>query len=219
MELTKILLPPLAATIIFLIGEYIRRRKHDSNETSRKLVHSLHGLVLILWYLWVGADLVILAESVFFGFMFIVRFLADRYPSRAWMYSVGRLSWGEFFYPVGIIAAAWLTDTSWFFVVAVAQLALADSAAALAGQRWGRLNRYKVFRQTKSLIGTTAFFLTASAIAAIVLLPTQTMDNSVIVMSIIFAPVLLAALENASPYGSDNLTLPIASVLLLNYIF
>lgn len=219
MEVTKILLPPLAAALIFLLGEYIRRRKHDSNEVSRKLVHSLHGLVLILWYFWLGADFVITVEAAFFGFMFIVRFLADRYPSQAWMYKVGRLSWGEFFYPAGIISAAYLTDSSWFFVVAVAQLALSDSAAALAGQRWGRKTQYKVFRQTKSLVGTAAFFVTAVAIALVVLLPTQNFDASLLVAAIICAPVILAAIENLSPYGSDNLTLPLASVLILNYIF
>lgn len=211
-----ILLPLVLAFIVFLIGEYTRRRRQAANEVARKLVHLLHGLVVIAWYLWAGPEVVIWFEIGFFGLMFVVKDITKRYPKLAWLHQVNRVSWGEFFYPLGILAALFLADSTWFFVAAVSQLSLADAAAAMVGQKWGRHNSYKVFGQTKSWAGSSAFFITAALVNISLALPTVTLSLSRVVWAVLLTPLLLTVTENLSGRGSDNLTLPLVAVILLN---
>ncbi|MDB5166365.1 MAG: phosphatidate cytidylyltransferase [Candidatus Saccharibacteria bacterium] len=211
-------LAPVIGVAIFFIGEAIRRRLKRGNEDSRKLLHAVHGLTIIAWLFLVGHQFIIAFEIFFFVAMFVIKYMAPRFPSVVGrMYKVGRDSYGEFFYPIGVIAAIVIAGSDWLIVAALLQLALADSVAAIVGKSFGKSNSYKLFGGTKSVAGTTAFAVTSAIIFLVILLPTQP-HTAGLWAAIVIMPLVIAAVENVSVMGSDNLTIPLTAAVLLRLL-
>src|SRR5690348_7055309 len=125
--------------------EVLYKQKRISNEVSRKIIHIISGLILIIWIFNVPRNTIIVVESLFVLAVLIARKL----KILASQYGVNRLSFGEVFFPLGVIAILLLHVPNWVFVVAVAHLAFADTAAALLGINWGRKTNYRILGQTK----------------------------------------------------------------------
>jgi phytol kinase len=203
----------LAAGILFLSGEYVRRRLRFSNEYSRKLVHSLHALVIAVAPFMVGYELTIIIEALFLVSVFLV---SELHLFR-WMWRVGRKSWGEYLFPVGVIVAALTAQSMWIYLAGVLVLGIADAVAALVGKKYGR-HPYRILGQAKSLQGSVAFVSVASVIllGVFVFGPLAPVINEVLLA--VMLAVGLAAIENLGVYGSDNFLLPVVTVLALNVL-
>ena len=98
------------------------------------------------------------------------------------------------------------------YVTSVLVLALADPAAAFVGMRFGR-HRYLGPGGAKSLEGSAAFF----AAATLCVLGTHASGVAGAGALAIGLAVAAAAtlLEAGSPLGSDNITVPVGTCLLL----
>lgn len=206
------LLTCLIAGVVVLTGEIIRRKLGASNESSRKLVHIVHGLCIAVWPFIVGFWIVYVVEALFM----LSVLAASKMHWFRWLWRVGRKSWGEYLYPLGVMFAAFVAHSKWIFLASVLVLALADAAAALVGKQFGRKLQYTIFGQTKSVPGSTAFFVVSAAIISYVLLygPEQFSLASWAMVASVSA--ILMMVENAGVYGFDNLFLPIVTVTLLN---
>ncbi|MBI4346150.1 MAG: hypothetical protein HY553_04805 [Elusimicrobia bacterium] len=124
-------------------------------------------------------------------------------------------SWGDIFLPVAIAATFFLAQGDWIlFSVPVLILALADPVAAVVGNRFGKL-RYPTLEGTKSFEGSGAFFAVAFCSAFAMLAAFS--ETSLPVAASISAALGLAAtlVECVTWRGIDNLTVPIASCLVL----
>lgn len=198
---------------LMLLGELLRRRLGYENEISRKLVHTLHGLCIGVWPFFVGFWIVHVVEGIF-----VLTVLAA-YKLRwfRWMWKVGRKSWGEYMYPLGVIGAAVLSGSNkWIFLAGVLELAIADAAAALVGKQFGGHNSYKVFGQKKSLAGTAAFMLASIGILGGIALLSPSGFVAADFGVIVTLSIVLAAIENIGVYGLDNALLPLATVVLIS---
>lgn len=217
--IVKLVASLLVAEVAFSVGEWLRRRVHGSNEVSRKLVHIIHGLLIASWPFVLGETwgyhLVIALEVLFL----ISVVAAKQLHIFKWMWMVGRKSWGEVLYPIGIIAAAMLAENRWVFLAAVLSLAVADAVAALVGKRFGKNNTYRILGQTKSVVGSAAFLVAALGIVSIVAVYGPGLHLESVMGTVVGISLILMAVENAGVYGMDNLTLPLASVLLLNMLY
>lgn len=201
----------LGAMLVWL-AHILRIRKLVRNEAARKLVHFAHALTIIGWPIFAGYWLVIVGEIFFVGAVLA----AQEYKIFHELRHIDRKTWGEFFFPAGIICLALLTPPIWIFVIAVLLLGLADGAAAIIGTRY-KSQQYKVFGQRKSVAGSLTFF----AVAVLVVLVTLVaIPNNVSIerflLAVIGVPLLTTIAENASPYGSDNLTIPI--IVYLSFV-
>ena len=215
----KLVASLVVAGVAFLVGECLRRRLRESNEVSRKLVHVTHGLLVASWPFVLGETwgyyLVIALEILFL----ISVVAARRLHFFRWMWKVGRKSWGEVLYPIGIVSAAALSENRWVFLAAVLSLAVADAVAALVGKRFGRNNSYRILGQTKSVAGSAAFLVAALGIVSIVTVYGPGLHLESVMATVVGISLLLMVVENAGVYGMDNLTLPLASALLLNTLY
>lgn len=220
--LSRLLILAAVMFVLSFIGQQIADKHSDDNESFRKLFHVMHGLTLAGLAFVVPLGWIIALEIVFFISVLITRYLVHSknhflrvvsYMSRA--YKVGRLSYGEFFYPISIILIVLMAHTKWEFAAAVLILGLADTAAAIIGKKYGAKSTYKVLGQKKSLIGSVAFFL----ITIIIVIGFVSLTPHVVsagILFIVMASLLITLTENVGVYGSDNLLIPIATVLLLN---
>lgn len=208
----------LIAIITLLIGfallwfvEVLHARDVLHTELSRKIIHLLSGAILIIWSFVVSWQFIIGAEVCFIGAVIFARKL-KLFKSQ---YGVNRLSWGELFFPIGVILSILVNANRWVFIVAILHLALADSAAALVGRKYGKTNSYKVFGQKKSLIGSTAFFGVSVSIMLVAnfVVPHEVAHVSTFIYVAI--PYATTIVENLGVYGLDNLLIPLSVALLL----
>lgn len=205
-----------------LIGRWLIDSHDKDNEKLRKLVHLLHGVGLAALAFVVPLQFIVGIEVVFLVSMIVARYLAEHFTRVPWirymqrMYSVGRLSFGEFFYPLSTILLVFMAQSKWEFAAATLILALADTAAALVGKRYGKGNSYLVFGQQKSIAGSFAFFATTFVIVWGFVMLHGIELGGVSLGLIILTSILVTSAENLGVYGSDNLLIPVVAVLLLN---
>jgi phytol kinase len=199
------------ALIVVAYAEGYFKTKKLSPEVARKLVHVAHGLVAATWPFFVSMRTIIIVEILF---IFAVTFarVFNLFPD---LRSVYRLTWGEFFFPLGVIGVALLNPGDWIFAAAMLHLGLADSAAAVVGTKFGK-HRYKVFGHDKSIEGSLAFWVVSFVITAWVVFfsPIAIAEQGFVLLML---PLLATASENIGVFGIDNLFIPIlvASMLQL----
>lgn len=208
--------------VVGLVGRWLIDTYSKDNEQLRKLVHLLHGAGIAALAFVVPLSFIIVIEVVFLFSMIIARYVAEHFTRVPWikylnrMYSVGRLSFGEFFYPISAILLVFIAQSKWEFAAAILILGIADTAAALVGKRFGKGNSYLVFGQKKSIVGSLAFLATAFVIVWGFVMLHGVELGSVSLGLIVLISLLVTTAENLGVYGSDNLLIPLVAVLLLN---
>lgn len=103
------------------------------------------------------------------------------------------------------------------WVASLLILILGDSAATVFGSWLGR-DPYLIFGTRRSLAGNLALLILASLVLAGTLAPTGVMARAltadVIATAVLFG-LLLALTETISPFGLDNLTLPLMTAVVM----
>lgn len=193
---------------ITLLSEELSRRKLLQPEQVRKVMHIGTGNVILLaWWLQIPTNLIV-AASVLFS---LVALLSYRFPILPGINSVGRQSFGTFFYAVsiGVLAAWFWPDLPHFTVLGILVMTWGDGLAALVGQRWGQ-HRYKLAGIPKSWEGSSAMALVSGVISALILFGVYGATWQVAAIALVVA-IAAAVLEAFSKYGVDNLTVPLGS--------
>ena len=185
------------------------RRLGYGPEITRKIVHIGAGqVILIAWWLSVPAWAGISASILFSG----VALLSYRLPLLPGINGVGRKSWGTFFYAVSIgvlVAWFWPLQVPQYAVIGILTMTWGDGLAALIGQRFGQ-HPYQVWGEKKSWEGSLGMLLVSYCVCAAVLLSVQ--GPGLATWLVAGAGALVAtALESASKYGVDNLSVPLGS--------
>jgi phytol kinase len=200
----QLLLGILLAGLPLVSMEVLCRRMSIEPEASRKIVHVASSLVACLLTTFLP-----LAHIALIGILFSVIILGSR-RIRLWrsLYGVRRKSWGEIFFPVSVALCAFLANGSEKnFIAAMLVMGLADTAASLIGQGYGK-HKLPIIKQ-KSAEGSMAFFIVSAII------------YFAIFGSLWWLPVVALAattIEAFSSYGADNLTVPIASIIFIRII-
>jgi phytol kinase len=91
---------------------------------------------------------------------------------------------------------------------------MGDALVAVVGRRIGR-RRYTVLGSTRSVEGSAAMFLASWVATSVALLLLGTADPLAALLVSAVTAFGAAAVEAASPWGIDNLTVPAASALIL----
>ena len=139
----------------------------------------------------------------------------SRLPILPGINSVGRRSWGTFFYAVSIgvlMGWCWPQGYPYFGVVGILIMCWGDGLAALVGQRWGR-HGYEVWGEKKSWEGSFTMAVVSALVMVAVLGSVQGLSWSLVLTA---GGVAIAAtlLEAVSKYGIDNLTVPIGATAM-----
>jgi phytol kinase len=190
---------------VVAIADSFRRFFDAEPELIRKIVHIGTGnVILIAWWLkipgWMG-----IAASIFFA---IVTLLAYRFPLLPAINSIGRKSFGTFFYAIsiGVLILLFWSHAPQFAVLGILNMTWGDGLAALVGQRWGK-HRYKLWGQQKSWEGSLTMAIATFLISSAVLF-TGSWQPWVVSVAI---ALCATGLEAFSKLGIDNLTVPLGS--------
>jgi phytol kinase len=132
-----------------------------------------------------------------------------------------RVNLGLVFFPLSVaLLLGWLwrpgspNDAGYIAVAGSMATTWGDTAAAVVGRHFGT-RRYRFSGHPRSMEGTLALFLVASAAVAPVMAIFGGMDWHQSVAFALIAGTIAACVEIVSVYGSDNLTVPCAVALTL----
>ena len=181
--------------LLFAI-EYLTRLKKYPKEITRRIAHMLSGIF--------GAIMGITLEPrVFITFvLFFLLIISVSYVRKFFssIHGVKRRTYGEIFLPLGILAAFLISNgETTIFLVSVLILSISDSVAGFLSD---------LHFDKKRLIGSTSFFL-CSLLILFILFRTQPL------YLLISQALVITIVERVSKYGTDNLSIPISTSLLL----
>jgi phytol kinase len=201
---------------ILLLAERLNRLYATDGEITRKVVHIGTGHVILLaWWLqipaWVGICAAVIAAIIALTSYFL--------PILPSINSVGRQSWGTFFYAVSIgvlVAWFWPISQPQYAAIGILLMALGDGCAALVGQNFGQ-HPYTVFGNQKSLEGSLAMASISFLVTFAILSSVSGMSVQIVLIALGVA-LSATVLESFSKLGVDNLTVPIGSAAIAYYL-
>jgi phytol kinase len=203
-----------AASVVFVsvlvIAEAATRRWDIDPEVSRRLVHLSSGVLAAGLPLVMSFPAIVVLALLFIPFMVASRRMG-LFPA---VHGVERATWGEAYFPLGVLLAAVLFPRSTPYAYGVLVMGVSDPFAGFAGQRYGR-RAYRVLSAHKTYLGSSVFFLSTLALT----LGTVAVAHGPSARSIAVVPLLAAALttvEGLSGGGLDNVLLPAAAAGLLS---
>ena len=200
------------ALAILLADEYLAKRKILKAKYRRNFVHITVGIFIASWpwlISWRTIQLI--------GVLMLAIVAYNRYhPVFKFNHNTKRETYGDFCFALAVIACASLTTINVFFALAMLELALADSIAALIGKKYGTKWNYKVFHQTKTVLGSMMFWVVTVYILGVgILFAHDLISYSSYAAIILLLPPVLTLLENITPVGLDDLVVPVTLIIVL----
>lgn len=197
--------------IILGLGEGLRRGLHLSVEFTRKFVHIGVGMIsfalVALFKTWQWA---IIPPAIFV----IINYISYRRQIFSGMETGEKGQLGTVYFPISFVV---LIPLLWQFpailVTSLMPMTWGDAFAAIIGQRYGA-HKFHVVGQMRSLEGSIAMFVFSFVAVAITFLVFYAPIATALVTALIVAFVA-TLVEAFSPFGLDNLSVPITSAILL----
>jgi dolichol kinase len=198
----------LGVFILLVATEELFWKKYLKGEYLRKFLHITVGSFVATWpwlINWQAIQIIGLA-------MLIGVFINHRLKIIKFNH-INRKTYGDILFAAVIVAAALLTTNKIFFALAILHLSLADGFAAVIGEKYGKPWRYKVFSQTKSVLGSMTFwFVSLCILGAGLLFAHDVISFKNYVLLVLLMPPTLTYLENISVFGTDNIVVPIVAL-------
>lgn len=219
-DLLGVLISILFVLAVIILSEVLQRAGKDP-EFTRKFVH----IGVSHW--WPLA--MFLIDDIRFALIPPALFVAVNYYSHKKNFFKGMerketgSDLGTVYFPVALIVLILLTwdggllgsGFEYIGLAGVMAMGYGDGFAAIVGQKWGKL-KYRIFKNEKSLEGSTAMLTFSFSSIAVVLCLFAGFNPSVLRVSFLTA-LLATILEALSPSGTDNLTVPVVTALASYY--
>ena len=186
-------------------------------ELIRKLFHLAGGLFgLPLPWIFTDPKPVILLGVIVAGAFVAMRFVGRlRGGIGQVLFAVRRESIGELCFVASMVLLFWLSrGDKVLYTVPLLMLALADTAAALVGEEYGKLH-IRASGGAKSIEGAIAFFLTAFFCVHVPVLLWGGTGRAESLLIAVNLSIMVMLAEAAAWWGLDNLIIPLWGYLLL----
>ena len=193
----------------FLCGKFFPNEK----ELSRKVVHIGTGPIIpIAYWLNVSKDLALIVACM------ITTGLIINYRLRLIksIENVDRKSFGTIAYGISIVSLIFLfwSNNPSAATAGVLVMAFGDGLAGLIGRKINS-TQWIILGQKKSLIGTLSMYLVTVLVLSII---SHVTDINFEVIEILMIASLATILEQLSPLGIDNITVPIGVALSWHWL-
>jgi phytol kinase len=199
---------------LLIMSNALWRVDDTKPEVSRKFVHIAVGIMIAFWPFFISFEAIRWLSLLMFAVVLASKHF-NIFPS---IHAVNRYTWGEIFFPLGVGLVTVLTDSPVIFAAAILHMSIADGMAAVVGVTIGYKSSYTVFGHQKSLAGTLAFIVCSFGILYGMISQGAIAVNDLTIPLIFAMPLLGAIAENMSPYGLDNVTVPLVVIYFLSYI-
>lgn len=205
--------------LILLAAEILWRKKILLGENQRKFVHILVGTFAAFWP-WILSW----EQIQMLGLVMTAGVLLNRRHTT--LHFLGgiriRHNYGDVFLPLAIVIASLVTTNQVFFAIAILHVSLADGLAAVVGTNFGKYWKYKILKNSKTVLGTMTFWLVSICILGLGILGLGVLPSQDIfaysnyALLLLLLPPILTLVENVVGYGMDNIAVPAAVLIGLN---
>ncbi len=198
---------------LLLLSNYLLTLKILSPESNRRLVHLIVGILIATSPLLFSNSI----QPIILAIIFIILNITTKNNNYfKGIHSQKRLSYGTIIFPISyllLILLFW--GYSEYLVIALLILAICDPLAAHVGQSIKNQNKFKIWEDDKTIIGTSTFFFCSFII--VYYFGSIFFHNE---NPYIFGFALLTAFgstisEITSSKGSDNFSIPFVSILFM----
>jgi phytol kinase len=202
---------------LFALAEVLRRTGRLRAGASRALVHVAGGLLALPLPLVFTARWPVVALAI--GFAGLLA-LGERWDWLRAVHTAPERRAGVYLFPVALCAVYLLAAGSWVaYATAVLALGCGDAAAGLVGRRYGR-HAYRLWGAAKTIEGSAAgfgtiFLTTLLAQLALAQWAAPAPLGPIMPLALVSAAavaLVCTVVEAASPWGTDNLSVPLAAL-------
>ena len=203
--------------IVLVLSELIRKLGNFDTEFTRKFVHIgvSHWWLVAMYF--IDDMRYALVPPVIFVFLNYYSYKKELIKSMERGKDSSDL--GTVYFPISLIVLILLTwkggflgqDLRYLGALGTLIMGYGDGFAAIIGKKFGH-RKYVIFGNKKSLEGSVGMFAFAFAVSSVILGTFLGFDVNLFRISFVIA-VLAAITEAITPYGFDNLTVPILSTL------
>lgn len=210
---------PIAFLFILSISELAHKRMRISAEYTRKISHIIATLTSLSFIYVFQSHWFVLELAVF---SFLLLFIGKLKHSFKSIEDVSRRTLGSYLLPIGIYISFAISDhlnNTLLFVLPILILAISDSLAGIIGIRFTRKGNQVIFwrlKVEKTFAGTITFLISSAIISALTFTAFGYDFPKTVVLTI-YISLATTIIEFVSPYGSDNLTIPVIASLILVY--
>lgn len=211
----------LFVCIVIMISEILRKTGTLGNEFTRKFVH----IGVSHW--WIAAMFLIsdmryaVIPPILFVLLNYYSYKKNLFKS---MERQQRSDLGTVFFPISLIVLILLTwkggllgrDYRFLGALGILIMGYGDGFAAIAGEKFGQ-HKYRIFKSQRSLEGSMTMFLLSLLVSVIVLGLFKGFNIYYVRLSFIIA-VLATLAEAFTPFGADNVTVPLITTLAAYFL-
>jgi len=214
---------PIIIVIISLSGlvggvTLLKKAGKIGPEMARKAVHMVMG-VICMTFPWVFSSplpVQILGVVSALG-IFVLKSTSLKDKLGAALFSVERVSGGEILFP---LAVAWLFtlayETPVLYIIPLLLLTFGDAFGALVGTRYGK-RHYQTLSGKKSIEGSFTFFVISFLCTFLPLFFFYEFTWIYLLLISLVVSLIATLLEGGASHGMDNMFIPMASFLVLDY--
>ncbi len=203
------------------ISELLSKKLSVSGETTRQIVHIGVGfLVATSPFLFISPIPVIVLATLFI----IVNSIGLKKDKFKGMHSTQRISYGTVFFPISfliLILIFWESDPT-ILIIGMLIMTISDPLASVIGKSINSKSTYIFWKDKKSIPGSISVFISSFLISCLGLYYLRILDlyqvpsiTSLIITGIAVGTISFLS-ESISNSGSDNLSLPLLSALMLS---
>jgi phytol kinase len=218
----KLLQPQFPAALLFLVlflalvitTQVLYSRFKVRVDSSRKFLHVAGGILALFIPSFISSHWWVLILCLLSFLLLLVTYLKRVLPS---VHETKRMSIGSVLFPIPIYICFYIAGSlqdELLFYLPISILTISDTIAEWSGKKWGH-RTVQFFKGQKTLAGSLGFAISCIVICGVWLelryeLPVQ----NLIMISLVITLVSTVA-ELISLKGWDNLTVPLAALLVL----
>lgn len=215
-----LLLYTFAFLVILALSEFVYKKLKIAAEYTRKISHLTATLTSLSFIYVFQSHWFVFGLAVFSFILLFVGKLKNAFRS---IEDVPRQTLGSYVLPVGIYISFAISDflnDRLLFILPILILAISDTTAGIMGvayQKGG--NKISVYGKTldKTFAGTFAFLISTFIISFSTFMIYGFDFQRVLILTIAVS-IATTITELLSPYGSDNLTIPVVASILLIFL-
>ena len=191
---------------LFFVLEVLKRKKILTANATRRIIHIVSVFIAYTFPYYLSLLEILILCSTFLIFLIFSKNVSLLES----IHKVERITWGEIFFPIGIAVASvfFLPGNIYNYTIVLSILGISDLLANIVGMYFGT-HSFAIFKCKKTLEGSMAFLLSSLLILLI-------FNINLPILTLVLISIVVSIVEFLSPYGSDNLSIPIVlSILLL----
>ena len=198
---------------LLLFSNIAHKRKLIRPELNRKIVHVFMGLLISSSALMFSSNLLPTIIGLSFIVVNLISLKINAFPG---INSQERESYGTIYFPLSyslIVLFFW--EESNFVMTSLLILSISDPIAGYMGEKLGSSREFKIWYDKKTFHGTLTFFLLTIIILSLSIFYLEEYNLVQSILFILIISIFTTVSEIMSIKGSDNLSIPLISILMM----